>query len=244
MSRPSDLGVNRTGAGLSPIDAGRTAQGAQDGASGSPDLGLADELRRPYLEEGRVLGSMAPPTTLKGAAGAAMKRLQGESLGFFLDLLGARLAFERTGVRLYEGLLRKAKFDGAKLPLDRLAHIHDEELRHAHLVHKAIVDLGGDPTVLTPNADVSAVLGMGIAKVIQDPRATVAQSLDAILVAERADAGCWDVLVEAARSMGQDDLASSFAEALANEERHVVEIDTFYRELIYAQLGARPQKVH
>lgn len=244
MNRPSDLGINRTGASLSPLEAAKTAEGAQAGGYGEPDLSVANDLRRPYVQEGRLLGSMPPPTTVKGAAATALKKMRGESVGALLDVLGARLAFERTGVRLYEALIRKVEMNGASLPVARLRHIHDEELRHFHLVHKVVVDLGGDPTVLTPDADVSAVIGKGVADVVLDPRTSVAQSLDAILVAERADAGCWELLVEACDALDRDDLVEQFGECLANEERHVEEIREMYASQLYAKLGVKAPKVH
>ena len=50
---------------------------------------------------------MPVPGNLKGAAKAAVKALKGEKAAVFLDKLGERLAFERTGVRLYEAVLAK-----------------------------------------------------------------------------------------------------------------------------------------
>ena len=52
---------------------------------------------------------MPPPTSLKGVAKTAVDMLKGSKPTVFIDKLGERAAFERTGTRLYQGAL--AKFD-------------------------------------------------------------------------------------------------------------------------------------
>jgi len=83
----------------------------------------------------------------------------------FLDKLSERLAFERTGVRLYEALLNKCQTLGESAPgstLEDIEHIGSEELEHFLLINNVIEEIGGDPTVQSPSADVVGVASMGI----------------------------------------------------------------------------------
>jgi rubrerythrin len=57
--------------------------------------------------------------------------------------------------------------------------------------------------------------------VIVDPRTTLLQSLEAILVAALADSTCWETLVELAQEAGEDDLVKPFKQAYATEQEHL-----------------------
>jgi rubrerythrin len=145
----------------------------------------------------------------------------------FLDKLGERLAFERSGVRLYEALLVKidAPPPGTRT-LDEtqrelIARICLEEHEHYLLLQKAIQEVGGDPSCLTPSADVQGVLSSGFAKVLLDPRTTVADGLEAILLAELADNDAWDRLGEMAEQRRLEGLSAQFAEVLDSEQDHL-----------------------
>ncbi|HSN99692.1 MAG TPA: ferritin-like domain-containing protein [Candidatus Nanopelagicales bacterium] len=221
----SHIGMNRTGADLSPIDSNEAADYAKEvPPSSSGDEQDAAEVRADYAREAPSLGSVPPPGTLKGMAKSAVQVIQGKSPSTLIDKLGERLAFERTGSRLYEGLIAKLEgkgsFPGGPTREDLLA-IHDEELRHFELVRDAILRLGGDPTAMTPAADMMGVASMGLLQVINDPRTTVAQGLEAILIAELADNDGWEMLIDLARSFGQGEIADSFHLARATEERHL-----------------------
>jgi rubrerythrin len=145
----------------------------------------------------------------------------------FLDKLGERLAFERAGVRLYEALLVKIDAPPVGAPTlgrgerELLARICLEEHEHYLLLQQAIQEVGGDPSCLTPSADVAGVMMSGLPKVLLDPRTTVAHGLDAILVAELADNDAWERLEEMAEARGLASLAMRFAEALEHEQEHL-----------------------
>jgi len=64
----------------------------------------------------------------------------------------------------------------------------------------------------------------GILAVMVDPRTTFAQSLHAIFVAELADKAGWEMLIELARSLGQDALAQRFVQADAEEAHHLLTV--------------------
>jgi hypothetical protein len=104
-------------------------------------------------------------------------------------------------------------------------------------VKDAIEHLGGDPTAVTPCADLKGVESMGLVQVLTDPRTTLTQGLEAILTAELADNEGWKVLIAMAEAMDQDELAQRFTTALAEEDEHLRSIRTWLAERLEIQLG-------
>jgi rubrerythrin len=239
MKNSVETGNNRTGIDLSPIDKQLLVEGAlQTIPSTDGDESAIDETRASYLDFGESIGSMPPPVTVKGLASTAVEAMKGSSAAAFLDKLGERLAFERTGSRLYAALL--GKFDASEAlpggPTRReLEKIHRDETKHFEMLREVMLSLGGDPTAITPSADVAAVSSMGLMQVIGDPRMTFKQSLEAILVAELVDNSCWTVLVEMARESGHDDIAAQCEVALREEDDHLAKVQTWVKK---ANLGA------
>jgi hypothetical protein len=81
--------------------------------------------------------------------------------------------------------------------------------------------MGGDPTAQTPCADVMAVASSGFMQVLNDPRTTLAQCLNAMLAVELADNAGWELLASLADEAGQSDLAGRFLAALGQEQLHL-----------------------
>jgi ferritin-like protein len=221
------LGKNRTGIKASPFDAAdlREQQGLQH-TTGQPPV-TAEQLRMDYMREAGAVGSVPPPTNVRGMVGATAQALSGHRMHVLLDKLAERASFERGGVRLYDSMLLKAA--GAEaLPGDMsvaaLQEIRDDEAAHFALLVQSIERLGGDPTAMTPCADVQGVQGLGLFQAINDPRATLAQALETILAAELIDNASWELLIELAQGFGQDELANEFTQALANEQRHEMRV--------------------
>jgi len=213
MKKNKDLEVamsNRTGILVAPELAEELIEGVNR-FSPEPNLdtSAAAAMRAKQVKEGIPLGSKGP------ADDPAMAAL--------LDKLGSRLAFERTGVRLYEMLMQKrdASAGRAKPSTADLKHIRDEEFNHMQLLEQYIVDLGGDPTMVSPAADVGTTMTAGVLKVVADPRTTISQCLEAILAAELIDNDCWGVLISVAKQQGLDDAVSDFEEALLEEQEHL-----------------------
>jgi hypothetical protein len=218
--------MNRTGIGTSPIDSAdivKTAREALAGAACADGHGAA-EVRRQYENEAEPVGTVPIPTTLKGAVKTAVDMLRGRAAAPFVDKLGERLAFERTGTRLYEALLTKhdtaPAWPGGPARAD-LQRLHDEELAHFELLRGAMRELGVDPTAETPAADIIGVASSGMLQVVTDPRTTLPQSLGAILAAELVDNDGWQMLVDAARVAGKDDLVPRFQRAQQEEAIHL-----------------------
>jgi hypothetical protein len=144
-----------------------------------------------------------------------------------LDKLGERLAFERAGTRLYQALLSKFEaYGGVEGGPSRedIEHILTEEFSHFEMLRQAITALGGDPTELTPAANLQLTASSGLCQVMVDPRIDFAHSLEAILVAELTDNDCWESLAELARLANANELAQACEGALLTEQEHLEKV--------------------
>src|SRR5689334_396672 len=107
MKEHVPLGVNRTGVQMSPVDA-QAMQKPEPVANAQippgDETALA-EMRRAYIEQSDEVGSVPVPGTLKGVITSGVQMLTGKQPQLLLDKLGERLAFERTGTRLYDALI-------------------------------------------------------------------------------------------------------------------------------------------
>ena len=234
------VGMNRTGIQMSPIDtkAMLDTSGAQRGEGG--DESALVEMRSDYIANSDGIGSIPMPGTLTGAVAMGVNMLKGDSPQILLDKLGERLAFERTGTRLYDALITKCEVmlkGEISMTLDDLESIRADEARHFMLVREAIESLGGDPTSQTPSADVVGVEAMGLVQVLNDPRSSIAQSLHAIMTAELSDKAGWETLIALADEHELSDMVSEFTDALNAEREHLALVQTWYEEAIGLTYG-------
>jgi len=233
------MGMNRTGVQMSPID----SKAMQELAPTVPEMDgeqALSELRASYITEADGLGSVPLPGTFKGVVSSGMTMLKGESPQILLDKLGERLAFERTGTRLYEALVCKCEIildDTISLRLDDLRELRNEEQRHMLLVAEAIEELGGDPTAQTPCADLVGVEAAGLLQVVTDPRTSIGQCLHAVLTAELSDRAGWETLIALADAQGLDDMVIRFSQALETEREHLGMVETWYNESLGLSYG-------
>jgi hypothetical protein len=217
-------GRNRTGISR----AGDLAEAMVAGTREFPPTsdGTAQALADVRIEYARAAGPSGtmPPSLAAGRLAMTSRRAATGSLPALLDKLGERAAFERTGTRLYEALISKhdagMSFRGGP-SRDDLVHFRDEEHEHFLMLGDAIRQLGGDPTVVTPSANLQATAGKGLCAVLADPRTTVLQCLEALLVAELVDNDCWRALVEMAEERGETAFRGRFAEAERHEAEHL-----------------------
>jgi rubrerythrin len=241
MQKPQ-MGSNRTGIQASPADAKKMMDMPKGTRLTPGDESGMIEIRTTYIQDSGPVGSVPPPATMKGAAKAGMQALTGKRAHTFIDRLGERLAFERSGTRLYEAMLVKcrATADGASQYLGELEHFCAEEAQHFRMLSECIEQVGGDPTAQTPGADVTGVESTGLMQVITDPMTSVTQSLHALLVAELADNDAWDELVALADELGQKDMAKKFQGAREEEREHLEKVRAWHKEatLQEARLGA------
>ena len=116
------------------------------------------------------------------------------------------------------------------MTLADLQKIRDDEARHFALIVSAIESIGGDPTAMTPCADVTAVESMGLMQVVNDPRTTLAQCLHAMLVAEMTDEVGWEHLIVLAEDNGQSQMVNDFTVALNDEQQHLMQVRRWFEE--------------
>jgi ferritin-like protein len=244
MIQPREhVGSNKTGIQMSPFDTGAMLDETNAPVRGTPgDETELLHMRELYINESEGIGSVPMPGTVKGMVGMGIEMLKGDRPQVLLDKLAERLAFERTGARLYDALLTKLDVSGAAGSISHalVAGIRDDEARHMLLAREAIEAMGGDPTAQTPSADVAGVESMGLVQVLSDPRTSLAQSLHAILTAELSDNAGWEILIALAWEHGQGDMVERFSEALQLERRHLDLVQTWYEEAIGLGGSVRP----
>lgn len=246
--QPTTTGENRTGAATAE-DGVRAMLEANErwAPSGPIDTALADEDRGTYIIESDAVGSIPPPVTIQGMLKTGFDKLVGERPEVLMDKIGERIAFERTGTRLYDALILKYEIllEGGAMPalptpLDAggedvsatLQRIRNEEHEHFLMLSEVMGSLGGDPTAQTPCADVTGTASMGIMQVVTDPRTTLAQSLNAMLIAELADNAGWELLIALAEEAGKTEIAQQFERAMAEEQEHLITIKSWLTALV------------
>jgi rubrerythrin len=209
MQKQMQSGKNRTGIKMAPKQAEKMVKAPKEAQFTPGDESGAIEIRTAYIRASGPVGSVAPA---------------GKNSRVLLDRLGERLAFERSGTRLYEAMLTKcravANGQGGDV-LKQLEHYCEEEREHFRLLVACLEKLGADPTTQTPAADVAGVESAGLMQVVTDPMTSVTQSLHAILVAELADNDAWQELVQLARQFGQNEMAAQFEKARETEREHL-----------------------
>jgi bacterioferritin (cytochrome b1) len=148
-----------------------------------------------------------------------------------LDVLGARLSFERNGVRLYQRVIEKIERGGdARYHrlLEMLRHIRDEEKEHEEWLEEQVRARGGDAHGTTEMALLETEESRGIENVIVDGHDKVLHLLHALLAAELADNAGWDLLVRLADATGDRKARKGFMKRMLQEAEHLA----FIREAV------------
>jgi hypothetical protein len=252
----TSLGSNLTGAAMSPA-AIQAMNVAADELTPVTfiDTSAMEEQKLAYIAEADAVGSVPAPASMKAIVKSGVTLLKGGQPTMLMDKLGERIAFERTGTRLYDALSLKYKAavqggagelppaeasedgDGGandETPQATLDRIRAEELEHFKLLCDAVVSLGGDPTAVTPCADVAAVASSGLMQVLNDPRTTLAQCLSAMLTAELTDNAGWELLIQLAEEAGETELVGQFLAALGQEQEHLAIIKNWLTTIVAA----------
>ena len=241
MDSPQSMGMNRTGIDMAPKGAEEMTVAVREfpPSSTGNEQTLAG-FREPYLIDAEPIGTVPVPGTVKGAAKAGIQKLMGRHAEVLIDCLGGRLAFERTGTRLYDALMGKfvlRKDEAAMVSMEQLMQFRAEEAAHIGICWDALRQLGADPTCVTPMADTNAVASVGLMQIITDPRMTIGQSLHAIHVAELADNDGWALLINLAQQMSQDDMVANFRRALEEEDRHLEALRQWMKQIAMSEAG-------
>src|SRR5438105_2327604 len=96
-------GPNRTGGSINPEGVASMLEAVNELSPREPVSTLLMDIERQwYITDAEAIGSIPPPISSPGAKGKKIKfTAASASVGTLLDKLGERIAFERTGTRLY-----------------------------------------------------------------------------------------------------------------------------------------------
>lgn len=222
MKEAAEFGLNKTPAQLNPAMTQAMIEGYEEFPPHCEDRAMdAFTMRKSYIESSEQLGAVPLPSTLKGAVSTGVQAIKGNSPSVMIDKLGERLAFERSGVRLYDALITKCQSAEPVLDVSTLEQFRNDEAEHFALVQDCIVSMGGDPTAQTPGADSSGMAAMGLMQVMNDPRSSISQCVEAILMAELADVAAWELLIELVDEAGLSEYVDKFQQAKQTEDQHM-----------------------
>lgn len=160
-----------------------------------------------------------------------MEKLASKNAALVIDVLCGRLAFERTGVQLYDTVIQKIERSGEPryhALLDQLHHIRVEEKEHEEWLEEQIRALGGSAHETTSMSRLEMTEAKGVKDVIVDGHQRILDLLHALLTAELADNAGWDLLVKLADDAGDRRAKLEFAKRLAQEMQHLA----FIREAV------------
>lgn len=246
MKKTVEMGSNRTGMQMSPIDGKAMLKDINDITPSSASNGeMLKNAEQDFIKNAENVGSIPLPGSVKGAAKTLLKKIKNHNPEILINKLGERLAYERSGVRVYECFLNKCEvaLDANKqmkklIPLDKLTEFCNEEAEHFQLLKDCLESLGADPTAQTPDANISGVAAAGLMSVISDPRTSISQCLEALLTLELTDHAAWELLIDLAENMGLDDMAENFQQPLKQEQEHLQQVRQWYTESLRPQAAA------
>ncbi|TVP57781.1 MAG: ferritin-like domain-containing protein [Halomonadaceae bacterium] len=247
MLQPSPTGIQQSGMQVLPLVMPVVVQGSPLAALGPTPYDRLENIHYQPVTQDVAAGPAPLTDAFTGILTAGEEKVQSHNCALLLNKLCQRLAFERAGVRLYEALILKceaAREKGAHpvLSIQKLRQFRDEELAHFLLLKRAMVSLGADPSTLPGEADTGAQASLGVQRVLNEPRSSVLQCLEAILTTELTDNAAWCLLKELCLNMGLKDLADEFTDALAQEEVHAAIIAEWVRLMTMTQGNVKNRK--
>jgi len=174
-----------------------------------------------------------------------MRKLAGKNVGRVIDLLNERLAFERTGVRIYDRMLLRMRLaeDGeVQRMVDRMQRYRDQEREHEEWLEEQIQTLHGDDHVPTEKSVLVLAETQGLERVIhRDPR--LDHDFHALLSAELSDAAGWDLLVRMAEQFGDREARREFKQRHREEQEHVLFVRKVVERFLKRELEDQPMPI-
>jgi bacterioferritin (cytochrome b1) len=141
-----------------------------------------------------------------------------------IDVLNERLAFERSGVKLYDrilGSMRTSSDEPALRMLDQMQEHRDQEKEHEEWLEQQIRALGGNAHASTSKSELITRESKGIEDVVMhDPE--LPHLFHALLAAELVDNAGWDLLTQIADEAGDRTMKREFKKRLHEEEEHLL----------------------
>lgn len=140
-----------------------------------------------------------------------------------IELLSERLAYERSGIKLYDAILKKVKrsrHTQLKKLVKELEEHRDQEVEHAEWCAENIRMLGGDPDARTERVMLVETEAQGIEQIILGD-APLSQMFHALNMAELGDNAGWAQLVGIAEQCGDEKAKKELQKRLRHEEEHL-----------------------
>src|SRR5512140_2045577 len=160
-----------------------------------------------------------------------MDKLAKKNVSRVIDLLNERLAFERTGVKLYDTLLARLQVStdpAVKVLVGQVQEHREEEHEHEEWLEEQIRALGGTAHALSEHAVLAQAEAEGVERVMRRDD-SISHDFHALLTAELADNAGWDLLVKLADEFGDSKAKKEFNKRLHEEEKHLL----FVRETLF-----------
>ena len=142
-----------------------------------------------------------------------------------LDLLLARLAYERAGVKLYDTILARMRASGSQDVMrmeQEMAEYRDEEKEHEEWLEEQIRAAGGDAHGDSEMARLEETEASGVEQIVLGGREPLSKMFHALLVAELGDNAGWDLLAQLAAEAGDHEAKRAFKKRLHDEEEHLL----------------------
>jgi rubrerythrin len=170
--------------------------------------------------EGRRCCKVRPATTPRWT----MQKLIDTNRDKVLDLLTARVSFERFAVKLYDRVISRVEATGDgdfMRMMDELRKHRNEEKEHEEWLEQQIRRFGGDAHGTTEMSTLEGTESEGIERIILDGDPRLSHAMHALLVAELADNAGWDLLVKLAAEAHDGEAKRAFRKRLYEEVDHL-----------------------
>ena len=171
-----------------------------------------------------------------------MEKLAAKNTTKVIDLLSERLAFERSGVKLYDtllGRLRATEDRTLKALLGDVKEHREEEKEHEEWLEGQIRALGGDAHAPTERSVLVQAESEGVERVMRRDD-SILHDFHALLTAELADNAGWDLLVQIADEFGDSAAKKEFKKRLHEEEKHLLFVRQTLLELTKRDVSVPP----
>jgi bacterioferritin (cytochrome b1) len=157
-------------------------------------------------------------------ARTVMGKLSKTNRGKLIDILSERLAFERSGVKLYDRVLtvlRAQHTDDLSRLIGKTQEYRDQEKEHEEWLEALIRDLGGTAHEETERSRLVTRESQGIEAVVKSEERWP-NLFHALVAAELVDNAGWELLVGLADQANDREVKREFKRRLHEEEEHLL----------------------
>lgn len=176
-----------------------------------------------------------------------MEKLAEKHRDKVIDLLTERLTFERSGVKLYDSVIRKMEVSNdpqvARM-LGQMREHRNQEKEHEEWLEAQVRALGGDAHGQTDMSQLIETESKGIEQVVLDGDPSISHMFHALLTAELVDNAGWELLLELADDADDDEARREFRKRVHHEQDHLIfvrrAVVAFARKMVLDQAVPMP----